>query len=122
MSKKYDRETKTRDIKKALAHRANLRRSYFKLVNQEKTQSEEPKPFKPLTYQDRIKIKQERKERSRLQKIERTRQKLQQMKEKEKQREQKTKSLKNAKTRTGQPLMAPRINDLLDKIKKEVKN
>ncbi|KAH3660869.1 hypothetical protein OGATHE_005201 [Ogataea polymorpha] len=105
-----------------MSKKANLRRSYFKLVNQEKTQSEEPKSSKPLTYQDRIKIKRERKERSRLQKIERTRQKLQQMKEKERQRQQKTKELKNAKTRTGQPLMAPRINDLLDKIKKEVEN
>ncbi|KAH3668928.1 hypothetical protein OGAPHI_002683 [Ogataea philodendri] len=111
MSKKYDRDTKSE---------ANLRRSYFKLVDQEKQESAQPRESKGLSFQDRLKLKHERKERKRQSQIEKTRKTYQKLKESEKTREVQSKKLQKAKTRTGQPLMAPRINNLLDKIKSEV--
>ncbi|ODV87337.1 hypothetical protein CANARDRAFT_26742 [[Candida] arabinofermentans NRRL YB-2248] len=153
VDKKYGREGKTDEIKKALTHRASLRKGYFKLLEKEgnpieKKPIENPnmipirkdigqtddvstteksttykKPErKPLTFQERMQIKKERKERIRLEAIEKTKAKIQEMKSNSIRRERQTRTLKDAKTRSGQPLMGPRINNLLDKIKLEVSN
>ncbi|GME79558.1 unnamed protein product [Ambrosiozyma monospora] len=144
------KQGKTDEIKKSLAHRARLRKTYFKMLekegidtskpvpaleigddNKKKNQDSEdqtdgPKTYnrhessteqrKPLTFQDRVKINQERKQRLRQEKIERTKQTLNEIKTKRNKRAERSKRIKEAKTSKGQPLMGPRINDLLDKI------
>lgn len=145
------KQGKTDDIKRALIHRARLRKNYFKLLEnegedvpakptyerdggrsytkeystEERKEKEEKNdgsldepPRKPLTFQERMEIKKERKQRQRQEKLEKTRLNLKTMKEKEHQRKKNTESLKDSRTRKGQPLMGPRINNLLDKIKK----
>ncbi|GMG56544.1 unnamed protein product [Ambrosiozyma monospora] len=144
------KQGKTDEIKKSLAHRARLRKTYFKMLEKEgidtskpvpaletgddnrekdkddEEQADRPKTYnrfersteqrKPLTFQDRVKINQERKQRLRQEKIERTKQTLSEIKTKRSQRAERSKRIKEAKTSKGQPLMGPRINDLLDKI------
>ncbi|CDK25795.1 unnamed protein product [Kuraishia capsulata CBS 1993] len=122
----YDRETKSSDIKRSLTHKSNLRKNYFKLLEREgeqlperdQEQASESKPT--LTYQERAKLARERKERKRQDKIETTKRNLQDAKRKRIEREQKKEKLLKAKTKTGQPLMGPRISNLLEKIKKDL--
>lgn len=147
------KQGKTDDIKRALTHRARLRKNYFRLLENEgedvpakptyerngrrtyekrysfeenkekehKTDDSLGEPTrKPLTFQERMDIKKERKQRQRQEKLEKTRLNLKTMKEKEYQRKKSTENLKDSRTRKGQPLMGPRINNLLDKIKKDL--
>ncbi|AOA64961.1 18S rRNA maturation protein [Komagataella phaffii] len=69
-----------------------------------------------LSYQERLKMAKERKEHRRIEKIERTRIQLDQIKQKKLSRESR-KEIFSKRTRTGQPMMGPRIGNLLEKIK-----
>lgn len=124
------KEGKTEEIKRALGHRARLRKKYFKLLAKEgdelperEAMNHEDKEIdvkKPLTYQQRMEINRERKKRRREEHLRRTKEKIAKVEKDERERKRKHKMFTKAKTRRGQPLMAPRINNLLDKIKKEV--
>lgn len=72
-----------------------------------------------LTYQERMILKKDRREKDRKNKMEKTKEKLDTMKMKNLQRRRQTERLQNTKTRKGQPLMGPRINSLLEKIRQD---
>lgn len=159
------KETKTADIKRALTHRARLRKNYFKLLKSEgleeheKLNLEADKPSndedesgdshddsasdeevgdkehteklisknkkhsisskqKPLNFAERAAIAKQRKEEQRKAKLAQVQEKLQHIEKQQKIRELKKQQLKQ-KTKYGQPVMGPRINNLLDKIKRD---
>ncbi|EGW32073.1 uncharacterized protein SPAPADRAFT_55609 [Spathaspora passalidarum NRRL Y-27907] len=131
-SKKYtDRHaSKTADIKRALVHRARIRKNYFKLLKeegrpdpqetqQEQQQQVEPKK-KPVNFAERAQLAKQRKEEARAQKLQQVKEKREKLELKKKEREMKKAGF-SKHTRTGQPLMGPRINNLLDKIRNDMK-
>ncbi|CAG88126.2 DEHA2E13354p [Debaryomyces hansenii CBS767] len=140
------REFKSKEIKKSLVHRARLRKNYFKLLEKEginhepeqngdesaesQNKSEEFKrshipdsrnqPSKrPMNFAERAKIAKERKEHSRQAKLKSIQDRRETIEKKSKERERRKDNL-SKKTKSGQPLMGPRINNLLDKIKKDI--
>lgn len=120
---KYDaREKKQREIKKLLVHKLRLKKNYYKLLENEGQQvpvkAETKEPEKKLTYQDRIKIGKDRKLKQRQEAIQNQKLKLSKIEESKKLREQR-KEKYSKKTKRGQPLMGPRISDLLEKIKEK---
>lgn len=151
-SKKYKdlRDFKNKEIKRSLVHRARLRKNYFKLLEKDqkenpqkediqKEDTQEPETHnepkhsddqeystpnqqkKPISYAERAKLVKERKEQKRkdaLRVVQERRQNI----EKSKLARERNKEKLNQKTKYGQPLMGPRINNLLDKIKKDQGN
>lgn len=134
------REAKSQDIKRALTHRARLRKNYFKLLekeglqenrkpddnqnesNDESNENEKPQlKKKGINFEERSKIVKQRKEEKRKQKLEIVQEKLQRLETNSKERALRKEQLKKTTTK-GQPLMGPRINNLLDKIKKDMGN
>lgn len=156
------KQGKTDEIRRALTHRARLRKNYFKLLKREglevpskdDTHGEEQeneeidhedddnvetesgkqendnqppseidiiknkvKNHEALTFPERIALKKDRRERDKEMKMRKTKEKLDSMKKSQLKRQKQTERLQNTKTRKGQPLMGPRINDLLEKIK-----
>ncbi|ANZ77454.1 BA75_04433T0 [Komagataella pastoris] len=73
-----------------------------------------------LSYQERLKMAKERKEQRRIEKIKQTKIQLYQIKQKKLSRESR-KELFSKRTRTGQPMMGPRISNLLETIKNDRK-
>ncbi|KAF6015466.1 hypothetical protein HII12_001010 [Brettanomyces bruxellensis] len=135
------REGKTEEIKRALGHRARLRKQYFKILRNEgedipnksvnkdipelsekseDIDAQEVATKKPLSYQERMNITRRRKEIKRVARFQKTKQKMQSINKKEDERAQKRKMIMKGRTKRGQPLMAPRITILLEKIKKEM--
>lgn len=120
------REYKLHEIKQSLTQKARLRKQYFKdLKEMGETIPEKPqrdyssnKPSKEQTYKERLQISKQRKaEQRKLREVEKEeREKLTEKKRKD--REQRKEKF-NQKTSKGQPLMGPRIEDLLEKIKKQ---
>ncbi|EMG47977.1 FYV7 rRNA-processing protein FYV7 [Candida maltosa Xu316] len=134
--KKYvdRREAKSQDIRRALTHRARLRKNYFKLLEKEGIDTtkdehrndgddqEDRKTKKPgINFEERAKIVKQRKEERRRSKLEQVQERISDMETKSKIRALKKEQLKKS-TSKGQPLMGPRINNLLDKIKKDMNN
>lgn len=135
------REAKSQDIKRALTHRARLRKNYFKLLEKEglqenrrpednqndsndedETRKDRPRPQKKgINFEERAKIVKQRKEEKRRQKLQRVQEKLTTIETKSKERALRKEQFKKTTTK-GQPLMGPRINNLLDKIKKDMDN
>lgn len=162
------KQGKTDEIRRALTHRARLRKNYFKLLEREgldvpqrgttenesydnekkdvssveesvneyeKTEDGSGKPRKPLseidiikdkvkkheslTFQERILLKKDRREKDRERKMNKTKEKVESMKLSDLKRQRQTERIQNTKTRKGQPLMGPRINNLLDKIRQD---
>lgn len=140
------RETKSADIKRALTHRARLRKNYFKLLKHEgleepsrekpevsdgeSSDEEEPedselhethepksKKPKPTSFAERAAIAKQRRAEKRHERLQKIQEKLTMVERQEKIRELKRKEL-SQKTKRGQPVMGPRINNLLEKIKK----
>ncbi|AOW29581.1 rRNA-processing protein FYV7 [Candida albicans L26] len=120
------REAKSQDIKRALTHRARLRKNYFKLLEKEGLQEEgkpedendiRPTKKKGINFEERAAIVKQRKEEKRKFKLASVQAKLEKIESNSKERALKREQLKKSTTK-GQPLMGPRINDLLDKIKK----
>ncbi|ODV69062.1 rRNA processing [Hyphopichia burtonii NRRL Y-1933] len=119
------REFKSREIKKSLVHRARLRKNYFKLLEKEGESTpndlvEERRQKKPTNFAERSKLAKQKKEERRLKKIEEVRARRQILEKQTRDREKRKESL-SKRTRSGQPLMGPRINNLLDKIKEDMK-
>lgn len=79
------------------------------------------KNHEALTFAERIALKKDRRERDKEMKMRKTKEKLDTMKKSQMKRQKQTERLQNTKTRRGQPLMGPRINDLLEKIKQNKK-
>ncbi|CAR25412.1 rRNA-processing protein FYV7 [Lachancea thermotolerans] len=132
---KHTRESKVRDIQKSLVRRARLRKDYFKALKEEgytapeKQESKTKRSYREVREQataaNRKKLdekKEMKKLRGRMeyQKAQEKRktelQKINEAKEREKQRNQRSKKV-TQRTRSGQPLMGPKIEDLLSKIK-----
>lgn len=139
------REAKSIDIKRALTHRARLRKNYFKLLKHEgleeqsKDKSEslnegsddeenyeaklrqhhesKSKKPKPTSFAERAAIAKQRKAENRHERLQKVQEKLTNVARQEKIRELKKKEL-SQKTKRGQPVMGPRINNLLEKIKR----
>ncbi|RLV95129.1 rRNA-processing protein FYV7 [Spathaspora sp. JA1] len=122
--------SKTADIKRALVHRARIRKNYFKLLKQEGEEDEQeqehqqkrkplPPQNKPINFAERAKLAKERKEEARKAKLAEIKQKREKLELNKKQREIK-KNRMAKHTSTGQPLMGPRINNLLDKIRNDM--
>ncbi|CAX41469.1 rRNA processing protein, putative [Candida dubliniensis CD36] len=120
------REAKSQDIKRALTHRARLRKNYFKLLEkeglQEEKKVEDDKDIKPIkkkgiNFEERAAIVKQRKDEKRKFQLARVQEKLEKIESNSKERALKREQLKKSTTK-GQPLMGPRINNLLDKIKK----
>ncbi|KAM9914340.1 hypothetical protein OXX59_004036 [Metschnikowia pulcherrima] len=80
-----------------------------------KTRDVQPKR-KPLNFAERAKLAKERKEQKREEELKRVQERRQRLAQSQKEREQKKLSLQK-RTRRGQPVMGPKINDLLDKIR-----
>ena len=130
---KNRKESKSREISRLLTHRAHLRKKYFKMIEKEdpgsapvdghksENSSFEAKDKPKLNFAERSKIAKERKERQRKEKLQNIREQRENAEKKKKDREAQ-KAVLAQKTRTGQPLMGPRINSLLDKIKESRKN
>ncbi|AAS50999.1 ABR226Wp [Eremothecium gossypii ATCC 10895] len=132
VGKKFTKESKVREIQKNLHKRAKLKRQYLKTLEQEGYEvPEEQKRQKPSFEQRKGEKKQkvdEKKEHARRRKreqkeeMEAKRQReldeLERAKVRQVERERRNKRIQQ-KTRSGQPKMGPRINDLLDKIQKD---
>lgn len=71
---------------------------------------------KPLNFQERAKLAKDRKEHQREEKLRQVQERRRAIEQKQKERERKKVSL-SRKTKSGQPVMGPKINDLLDKIR-----
>lgn len=117
------------EIKKALVHRARLRKQYLKDLKEQgeelpekapRKENEEKhnRPYPKPNYQERAEIAKKRKEVARKER-EAKRQEYTKNAEKKRAEREKKKELLSQKTRTGQPLMGPRIANLLEKIKNE---
>lgn len=135
-SKYISREDKTRDIKKALVHRSRIRKNYFKLLDKEGIDNEKPVineevkdtshpdrtklQNKPTSFAERAQIVKKRKEDKRKEELAKIQDRRKQIERKENERS-KRKARVEKKTSRGQPLMGPRINTLLDKIKSDMK-
>lgn len=133
---KNRKESKAREISRLLTHRAQLRKKYFKMVEKEDAISgpvpgdeqadrdvKEPKEHKEkpkFNFAERAKIAKERKERQRKEKLQNIRDQRENADRKRKERETK-KTVLSQRTKTGQPLMGPRINSLLEKIREDKK-
>ena len=141
------RDFKSKEIKKSLVHRARLRKNYFKLLEKEGIKDDEPEQIvqgneeyknrsddskiesrprprtenikKPMNFAERANIAKERKEQNRQAKLKSIQDRREGIEKKFKERERRKDNL-SKKTKTGQPLMGPRINNLLDKIKKDI--
>ncbi|CAK9441767.1 uncharacterized protein LODBEIA_P56350 [Lodderomyces beijingensis] len=151
------KETKTADIKRALTHRARLRKNYFKLLKNEgleehqrqeegkdgdgssdgneddgeeesdgtslarvksKSRSEKPNKAQPFNYAERAALAKQRKAEQRQAKLATVQERIKNIEKQRQIRELKKSQLKQ-KTKYGQPVMGPRINNLLEKIKKD---
>lgn len=142
------REFKSKEIKKSLIHRARLRKNYFKILekegitetnnneNKEEEKGEEKagnrdvyenkytdsrdaqNSKKPMNFAERSKMAKERKEQARQDKLKSIQDRKETIEKKSRERERRKENL-TKKTKSGQPLMGPRINSLLDKIKKD---
>ncbi|KAG7192860.1 rRNA-processing protein fyv7 [Scheffersomyces spartinae] len=129
------REKKANDIRKAITHRSRLRKKYFQLLKEEGLEErpkevgedkdqqqhhhkEQPKK-NPTNFAERAKKVKERKEEKRQAKLESVRDKRRRLEESEQRREL-VRSRVTQKTSKGQPLMGPKINNLLDKIRKDM--
>lgn len=75
-----------------------------------------PPNRKPLNFAERAKLAKERKEQKRDEQLERVQERRRKLEQDRQAREQKKLSL-SKRTRKGQPVMGPKINDLLDKIR-----
>ncbi|GEQ69057.1 hypothetical protein JCM33374_g2728 [Metschnikowia sp. JCM 33374] len=71
---------------------------------------------KPLNFAERAKLAKERKEQKREEELRRVQERRRRLEQSQREREQKKLSL-SKRTRRGQPVMGPKINDLLDKIR-----
>lgn len=130
-SKFISREDKTRDIKKALVHRSRIRKNYFKLLDKEGIDNEKkeydetdnrnqrPKQQKPMNFAERSQMVKQRKEDTRKSQLQEVQERRKQITKKDNERIKKRERV-DKKTTRGQPLMGPRINNLLDKIKKDM--
>lgn len=137
VEKKFTREYKVKEIQKNLIKKARLKKEYLKTLKKEgysvpeKDTSKEKFDFKKSKQQkafankkrfDEKKELNRQKKKSQHEKAERRREeevrRIKEVKEKERVRETRTRKL-NQRTRTGQPLMGPKIEDLLDKIKSD---
>ncbi|CDR40773.1 CYFA0S05e04324g1_1 [Cyberlindnera fabianii] len=121
------RESKNREIRQALVHKARLKKKYIKELEKSgeklperssKREEEAEKKKNQLTFQDRQKLAKERKKASREQREKEKLERELQVEKKQKEREKKKEALAQ-RTKYGQPLMGPRINNLLEKIQKE---
>lgn len=83
----------------------------------EKQMAKEQERRKPMNFAERAKLARERKEQQRQEQLDRVREKRSMIEESRRVREKKKDKL-TQRTRRGQPVMGPRINDLLDKIRK----
>ncbi|OBA22805.1 rRNA-processing protein FYV7 [Metschnikowia bicuspidata var. bicuspidata NRRL YB-4993] len=138
------RDYKNQEIKRSLVHRARLRKSYFKLLEKEgipagqeypglaSAAEEDPRKGarddrhaktdgssddeKQLNFAERAKLARERKEQKREDELRRVQERRQKIEQSQKDREKKKLSLQQ-RTRRGQPVMGPKISDLLDKIR-----
>lgn len=152
------KQGKTDEIRRALTHRARLRKNYFKLLekegmdvperetnnnveeleedesenDEEQKDEDNDKPMseieliknkvqnrQALTFQERILLKKERKEKDKQRKMQKTREKLDTMKQRDTRRQRQRERIESTKTRKGQPLLGPRINSLLEKIRQD---
>ena len=138
-SQKFTREYKVKEIQRSINQKAKLKRSYLKALKEEGYSIPEKHQSKSCAKLDVKKFKEQRKEdgkrkldekkeikkqrKALLKEDAEARRKMQlnrirESKEKYLERERKSKRLTQM-TRTGQPLMGPRIEDLLDKIKND---
>ncbi|CAB4254144.1 similar to Saccharomyces cerevisiae YLR068W FYV7 Essential protein required for maturation of 18S rRNA [Maudiozyma barnettii] len=135
---KFTREYKVREIQKSITKKTRLRKAYLKALKDEgysvpeaQSQSQVKLSVRDMKEQrlregkkkldEKKEIKRQIRKNNVQQAVDhRQRQidRLHESKEKFKQRERRSTQL-TQRTRTGQPLMGPKINDLLDKIKKD---
>lgn len=81
----------------------------------QKTQ-QKPQPKRVVNFAERAKLAKERKEKEREAKIQRVQERRHALERQNKERERKKESL-SKRTKSGQPVMGPKISDLLDKIR-----
>lgn len=75
-----------------------------------------PPKRQPINYAERAKLAKQRKEQQREDKLQRVQERRQMMEQKIKQREKQKERL-SQRTKSGQPVMGPKISNLLDKIR-----
>ncbi|QLL31816.1 hypothetical protein HG536_0B06840 [Torulaspora globosa] len=136
--KKYTKDYKLKEIQKSLTHKARLKKEYLKALKEEGYSVPDKKPVGKSKEEIR-KLKKEVRDRNRKKLEEQKHSKKQAKKEqREASEDRRKKELENIKhikskmdqrekrkqrltkkTRTGQPLMGPKIEDLLGKIKED---
>lgn len=105
-----------------MIHKARLRKHYYKELERSGEavpEKQEKKQEEKSSFKDRVKLVKERKQQARQDKDE-SKKERERMIEKKQQDRLKKKERLSSKTRTGQPLMGPRIENLLEKIKKDL--
>lgn len=75
-----------------------------------------PSKRKPINYAERAKLAKQRKEQQREEKLERVQERRQMIEQKNRQRDKQKERLAQ-RTKSGQPVMGPKISNLLDKIR-----
>ena len=136
---KFTREYKVREIQRSITKKARLRRGYLKALKEEgysvpdaapdssrvkqsvRERREDQRREGKRKFDEKKEMKRERRRTQQEQREESRRQQLESIrvsKEKFKLRERRSAKL-TQRTRSGQPLMGPKIEDLLDKIKND---
>lgn len=136
--KKYTKEYKVKEIQKSLTKKARLKKGYLKALKEEGYSIPDKKPKSSSSNEveklstdlrekgkkkldEKKEIKQERKRQQRALLEERRKNELESIKkakERLEERERRKKRL-SKRTRSGQPLMGPKIEDMLSKIKED---
>ncbi|SCU77277.1 LAFA_0A00760g1_1 [Lachancea sp. 'fantastica'] len=137
VEKKHSKEYKVHEIQKNLVKKARLRKEYLKVLKEEgfsapeKKASEAKLSFKEMKERNALGNRKRVDEKKELKKLrgkqqrektinrqQRERERLEEIKEKEKQRGVRSSKV-TQRTRSGQPKMGPKIEDLLGKIKSD---
>ncbi|SCU83491.1 LADA_0C11760g1_1 [Lachancea dasiensis] len=135
IEKKHSKEYKAREIQKSLVKKARLRKDYLKALKEEgytapeKKSSEAKVSFKQMKERNAAGNRQKLDEKKEMKKLrnkkqhektlERQKQEQERLKDaRERERQRQVRSSRvTQRTRSGQPLMGPKIDDLLSQIK-----
>ncbi|SCU79173.1 LAME_0A07558g1_1 [Lachancea meyersii CBS 8951] len=135
VEKKHSKEYKVREIQKNLVKKARLKKEYLKVLKEEGYSAPEKKASEAkLSFREKRernaagnrqkidekkelkKLRGQQQREKTLQRQQREQERLKEIKEKERQRGLRSSKV-TQRTRSGQPLMGPKIEDLLGKIR-----
>lgn len=134
VDKRHTKEYKLKEIQKNLTKKARLKKQYLKALKEEgytvpersvteapRSSLQDQKAANKRKFDEKRQLEKQRKTHQKDKKEERRRKELEKIEDSKTRQVEKEKRWKkvNQKTRSGQPLMGPKIDDLLSKIKND---